>query len=63
MRVGDLVKHIYSETYLPELNCGVVVKYKKELDYYLVFWYGINRIEDETLCRLEVISESRRSSF
>ena len=59
MKVGDLVRHIRHDTFLPELSCGVVVGYEKELDLYKVFWYALNQIESDHELELEIISESR----
>jgi len=60
IKVGDLVKHVRHDTFLPELSCGVVVGYKKELDLYKIFWYTLNRVETDNKLELEIISESRR---
>ncbi len=64
MRVGDLVRHIYHDTFLPELSCGVVVDYEKEVDLYKVFWYSIKTLEnfyvaDDGDAMLEIVCDSR----
>ena len=64
MKVGDLVRHVYYDTLLPELSCGVVVNCEKEFDLYQVFWYSIETleqfcVENESESMLEIISESR----